>query len=340
MLSIRRKISIIILVIAVFFGTLLYFYSRIYLSYGTNSEPKTVVIEKGDNALVVGEKLSKEDIVSGKYYLAFYLWRKGDLHGVVAGTYEFSPGLKIPEVARIITGGQVASTRIKLTFPEGWTNKDMAERLDANGYSGNDFLALANDPTQELKDKFVFLRGIPKGKSLEGYLFPDTYYFAKDATSQEIIEKMLKNFSAKISQTMIDEISSQDKTLYDVITMASIVEGEVSSDDDRRVVAGLFWNRLEIGQALQSDATLEYVLKTKKFQHSLAETKIDSPYNTYQNKGLPPGPVCNPGLSAIAAAIHPQDTQYNYFLSDPKTGMTVFSRTFEEHVANKQKYGL
>ncbi|KKQ14969.1 MAG: hypothetical protein US25_C0015G0002 [Candidatus Moranbacteria bacterium GW2011_GWE1_36_7] len=143
-----------------------------------------------------------------------------------------------------------------------------------------------------------------------------------------------------MTDALLDEISKQKKTLYDVITMASIIEGEVQTDEDRKIVSGLFWNRLKIGQAFGSDATLEYVLGGNKRQHSLAETKTDSPYNTYLYKGLPPGPVSNPGISAIRAAIYPIETEYNYFLSDPKTGKTIFSKTFEEHVVNKGKYGL
>jgi len=199
---------------------------------------------------------------------------------------------------------------------------------------------MAKEPSQELKNKYTFLTEIPQGKSLEGYLFPDTYYFAKDATTQDILEKMLKNFNIKMTDALLDEISKQKKTLYDVITMASIIEGEVQTDEDRKIVSGLFWNRLKIGQAFGSDATLEYVLGGNKRQHSLAETKTDSPYNTYLYKGLPPGPVSNPGISAIRAAIYPIETEYNYFLSDPKTGKTIFSKTFEEHVVNKGKYGL
>ncbi|KKQ51133.1 MAG: YceG family protein [Parcubacteria group bacterium GW2011_GWD2_38_11] len=321
-------------------GGFFYVYDRIYLESGTASEKKTVLIEKGDNALVVGEKLAGEGIIDGKYFLVLYLFNKNHLHSLVAGAYEFAPGLKIPEVARIITGGEVISTRIPITFPEGWTIKQMAERLDANGFSKNDFISIVNNPSSELKEKYKFLGEIPKGKSLEGYLFPDTYYFSKDATAQDIVEKMLKNFDVKITENMRDDVSMQKKSLYDVVTMASIVEGEVKNDDDRKIVAGLFWNRLENGMPLQSDATLEYILGDNKFQHSIAETKIESPYNTYQNKGLPPGPVSNPGLNSIIAAINPAQTDFVYFLTDPKTGNTAFAKTFEQHITNKAKYGL
>lgn len=339
-ITIRRRISLLLVLLAILVGGFFYIYDKINLSVGKATESKIVTIEKGENALEVGAKLTEKKLITGKYYLAFYLWKSGKLRSLVAGTYEFSPGLKIPEISKIITGGEVAPNRVKLTIPEGWTAKQIAERIDNNGFSGKDFLVLVDNPSQQLKDTFPFLSEIPKGQSLEGYLFPDTYFFAKDATAEDIVSKMLKNFSDKISAAMLTEIKNQGKSLFEIVTMASIVEGEVKSESDRRIVAGLFWNRLAIGQAFGSDATLEYVLGGNKRQHSIAETRIDSPYNTYRFKGLPPGPVCNPGALAIDAALHPAKTEYNYFLSDPATGKTIFSKTFEEHVANKAKYGL
>jgi UPF0755 protein len=339
-MSIRRKVSFVFVILALILAGAFYFFNQIYLISGTLKEKKLITIENGDNALVVGEKLSKEKIISGKYYLAFYLWRNGQLHSLVAGTYEFPYGFKIPEVARIITGGEVAFTSIPITFPEGWTMKQMAGRLDSNGFSGDDFLSIANNPPEELKTKYEFLKEIPKGKSLEGYLFPDTYYFSKDATAQDIVEKMLKNFDVKITDSMRENVATKNKSFYQTLIMASIVEGEVAEDSDRKIVAGLFWNRLANGMTLGSDATLEYVLGGNKRQHSIEETKTDSPYNTYRYKGLPPGPVSNPGISSIMAAINPSKTEYSYFLTDTETGKTIFSKTFEEHVANKAKYGL
>lgn len=339
-MGIRRKISSVIFLLAIFVGCFFYFYNQVYLASGGATEKKTVLIEKGDNALVVGEKLSKSGVITGKNYLVFYLWKNNKLHSLVAGVYILAPGLKIPEVARIITSGETAPTSIPVTFPEGWTIKQMAERLNSNGFSGSEFISISDNPSQELKDKYVFLKEVPRGKSLEGYLFPDTYYFAKNANSIDIIEKMLKNFDLKITDSMLAEISAQKKTLYDIITMASIVEGEVANDADRKIVAGLFWNRLQIGMAFGSDATLEYIIGGNKRQHSISETKIDSLYNTYRYKGLPPGPVSNPGINSIESAINPAQTQYTYFLSDPKTGKTIFSKTFDEHIANKAKYGL
>ena len=339
-MKIRRKIAILIFGVIIIVGSFFYLYSEIYFSKGITNSKKTISIENGDNALVVGEKLAKADIVNGKYQFVIYLWITHKLHSIVAGVYEFSAGMQIPEAANIITGGQVVPMRVKITFPEGFTIKDMATKLTANELAGDSFLELANNPTDDIKSTYPFLNELPKNATLEGYLFPDTYYFAKDVASIDIIKKMLSTFSAKVIVAIKPALDLQKKTLFEIITMASIVEGEVRNDADRKIVAGLFWNRLKNGMPLQSDATLEYALGTNKFQHSLAETKIDSLYNTYQNKGLPPGPVSNPGLASILAALEPSQTDFVYFLSDPKNGKTVFSKNFEEHVANKAKYGL
>jgi UPF0755 protein len=340
-MTFRRKISIGLIVLAAFLGGIFFVYSQIYFSHGKTQEKKIVAIKKGDNALVVGEKLKKEGIISGKYYLAIYLWKKNNLHSLVAGVYEFVPGLKISEIAQIITGGEVLPTSVPVTFPEGMTIENMATVLDKNGFSGADFISITNNPPQELKDKYKFLSEIPVSKSLEGYLFPDTYFIAKDAKSEQIIDKMLDAFNDKVFLATEKEIKAQNKTLYQIITMASILEKEVNTEEDFKIVSGIFWKRLSIGQALQSDATLEYILKTKDFQHSVQQTQVDSPYNAYKYKGLPPGPISNPGIDAIMAALNPQDSKYLYFLTDPKNPKnTVYSATFEEHVVNKRKFGL
>lgn len=340
-MSMRRKISIFLIIIAAIFGSAFFVYSKIYLSHGKTQEKKIVAIKKGDDALIIGEKLAEEGIISGKYYLAIYLWKKGELHSIVAGVYEFAPGLKIPEVAEIITGGDVMPTSVPITFPEGLTVEEMGGVLEKNGFSREDFILASDNPSQELLDKYKFLNEIPEGKSLEGYLFPDTYFIAKDATAEQIIGKMLDAFNKKVYLAFGKEAENQNKTLYEIITMASMLEKEVSTADDFKIVSGIFWGRISIGQALQSDATLEYVLKTNDFQHSSEQLKTESPYNTYKYKGLPPGPISNPGVNAISAALNPTETDYGYFLTDPNNPKnTVYSKTFEEHKQNKLKYGL
>jgi UPF0755 protein len=152
------------------------------------------------------------------------------------------------------------------------------------------------------------------------------------------LKKILNNTELRIGNGLRAEIEKQEKSIFEIITMASIVEREVGNEKDRNVVSGIFWNRLEIGQALQSDATLSYVLEDKVDSHSLEQLKLESPYNTYLYKGLPAGPVSNPGLSAIKASIHPEKTNFFYFFTAGEE--TIFSKTFEEHVANRNKYGI
>ncbi len=148
---------------------------------------------------------------------------------------------------------------------------------------------------------------------------------------------MLDGFAAR-AMPVFSALSAQKR--YDALVLASIVEGEVRTDADRRMVADLFLRRIASGMPLQSDATVRYALGETKVKHSLADLAVDSPYNSYTNKGLPPGPVSNPGLSSIRAAFDPLPNPYVYFLNNPETGQTVFAETFEEHVANKAKNGL
>jgi UPF0755 protein len=342
-MNIRKKlllgISVAILILLI--GAFFYGCNKIYYSHGIAQEAKTIKIIKGDNAMSVGNKLENENLISGKYYFAFYIWKNNLKNKLVAGEYSIEPKLNIPEISRIITHGEVDSTRTKVTFPEGWESKYMEARIKEYGLNTDGFKDLVKNP-EYFREKYGydFLADIPQGKTLEGYLFPDTYFFLKNATAEDIIKKMLDNFSEKLTADLKTEIKNQNKSVYDIIAMASIIEGEVKSEEDRAIVSGIFWKRVNEDRPLQSCATLAFILGENKKQYSFEDTRIDSPYNTYLNKGLPPGPINNPGLASIKAAIYPKTTNYNYFLTDPQTGQTIFSKTIDEHNANKAKYGL
>jgi len=192
----------------------------------------------------------------------------------------------------------------------------------------------------QLKKSGFLLDGsfLKKGKQHEGYLFPDTYRMYRDFTADDLIKKMRSNLDRKLTGDLREAIKDSGHTTGEIIIMASILEKEVRTEADMKIVSGIFWDRLKINHALQSDATLSYVLDSGKTAHSYEETQIDSPYNTYKYPGLPPGPISNPGLKAIRAAIYPTYTDYNYFLTRPDTGETIFSKTLEEHNAAKAKY--
>ena len=223
---------------------------------------------------------------------------------------------------------------LNLTIIPGWNLQNIEDYLKKQGYN--------NRPTKlkvsDYQTNYSFLNDAPARASLEGYLTPDTYRVYADTTSTDLIDKALDNFAKNLKPEWLSEIKRRKLSLYSVVTMASIIEKEVKSPADMKIVSGIFWARIKDGQGLQSCATLAYVLGVNKEQYSLADTKIDSLYNTYKYRGLPPGPICNPSLPALQAAIYPEASAYNYFLSRPDTGATVFSKTYDEQLQNKYKY--
>ena len=339
-MTLKQKISLTVIVLAVVIGGgFFYVRNQIYFSHGTQNSSKIFDIAKGEGNSAIAADLQTEGLISQKIYFWLYLKSHNLLNKIYPGAYLLNGNLTIPEIVAVITNPQ--KTFVSVTFPEGWAAQQMADRLDAKGFDGKTFLNLVNNPPKDIVSQFSVFEGKPANATLEGYLFPDTYNFSKDATSEGILKKILNNTEAKITSDMKNEIAGQKKTTFQILTMASILEKEVSSTEDFKIVSGIFWNRISAGQALQSCATLAFVLGENKEQYSIADTQVKSPYNTYQNKGLPPGPISNPGMNTILAALNPADTDYNYFLTDPKDkSNTVYAKTYAEHVANKLKFGL
>jgi UPF0755 protein len=189
----------------------------------------------------------------------------------------------------------------------------------------------------ELQKDYKFLTNLPNKANLEGFLFPDTYRFYYDADADDIVRKMLDNFEQKLSPDLASSIEKSGHSLFEIVTMASILEREVKSDADRRQVADIFWRRLKIGMRLQADSTVNYLIDGNSPALSYKDMQLNSTYNTYKYYGLPPGPICNPGLSAITAAINPEPNQYLYFLTDDQSNVH-FARTLDEHNKNKAQY--
>jgi len=313
----RTILIILDICLIVIFTCLLFFYYQLYNPLDRRGEEKVFIIEERQGLEKIAQNLEQQKIIRNSWVFVYYLWLKQQTGKLQAGKYNLSPSMTIPEVARKIVKGEVIKDWIKVTIPEGWTNKQIKERLVNLGLIS--------------QDKNISLE-------LQGYLFPDTYYFEKKAPIEEIIKRMQDNFNKKITEDLKAEIKKQNKNLYQILIMASLLEKEVKSDKDRAIVAGIFWKRLENNYPLESCATIAYILEVDKWRYSIEETKIKSPYNTYLNIGLPPTPINNPGLSTIKAAVYPEYTDYNFFLTDPETGQTIFSKTLEEHNANKRRY--
>lgn len=320
-----------------FVGYLIYDYC-ISSAVDKNGSDTSFIINRGESVKQIGADLKKEGLIKSKTAFEIFVWANEKEAGFQAGEYVLSPKLNLKEIIRTLTSGETLNKERTIKIIEGWTIEDMGAYLEKESVvSKKEFSDLAKIKLEKNNfSDYDFLKDNKSG-SLEGYLFPDTYRIFKDATGEDIIKKMLANFGAKLNLELRAEIKKQNKTIFEIITMASLIEKEVGGEKDMKIVSGILWQRLGIGQALQLDATLSYVLNDNKTSHSQEETEINSPYNTYRNKGLPPGPIANPGLNAIKAAIYPAKTEYNYFLTT-KEGKIIYSRTFEEHKLNKARY--
>lgn len=325
--------------------------SGAYRSIASHSNvPQTVIIEKGWGAKEIGQQLERKNLIKNKYFFYFYLWKNSEKKAALqAGEYELAPNATVPRIVEKISSGEIKDKTIKLTIPEGFTSKKIIDRVaslkpefseDFSFYASCKCLGEENCQCDKFSDKFSFLKDIPRGVDMEGYLFPDTYFIEEEDTANTLMLKILNNFSKKLSGGLLENIQSQEKSLHEFITMASIIEREAKNQEDRRIVSGIFWQRLEDEHALQSCATLAYFLGVDKTQFSYDDTRIDSPYNTYINPGLPPGPICNPGLESIEASIYPKETDYYYFLSNLENGKMIFSEDILEHNRKKEENGL
>jgi len=343
--------SIIFLIIVIFiFGNVLY-YRGVNSPADKNGQDVLFEVKAGEGVKQISKNLEKSGLIKSNFYFNLYVKRNDLEKKFQAGSYALNPMLSAKEIAEALTEGKSLSKEKTIKIIEGWNTREISQYFERQGmFQSEEFLELVGFPKINYQDSkqmpypkdyskdFSFLKDKPSYYGLEGYLFPDTYRIFKDASLDDIVLKMLDNFNKKLTYEMRQDIKKQGKTIYEIITMASLVEKEVRTEEDMKIVSGIFWDRIKNNQALESCATLAYILGQNKPQYTTEDTKIDSPYNTYQNRGLPPGPICNPGLKAIRAAIYPQYSNYNYFLSRPDTGETVFSASYEEHVRNKQRY--
>lgn len=338
-----KKIKFIIILLIIIFAIISISYRQgISGSADKKGQDKIFIIKKGESVDRIGGNLAEAGLIKSKLYFKIYVWRDKAENNLQAGKYVLNPKLNIKEITRILSSGKVLNDELTIKIIEGWTLDDINKYFINNNIIADDsFIDLAKTKigNWKLKSKKPdFLDDVPADANLEGFLFPDTYKIFKGASAEDIIGKMLDNFGSKLTDKMRADAKKQGKTIYDIVRMASIVEKEVRTPRDMKIASGLFWDRMKNGQALESDATLSYFFGTNKPRHSLEELKVDSSYNSYKYRGLPPTPISNPGLNAIKAAIYPEHTDYNYFLSKPGAGETVFSKTYNEHLKNKAKY--
>lgn len=313
-----KKIFYIIIFVCIIAGLFRVWYDLSLFLKSNASEDKVFVINSGETTKNIAERLKSENLIRSDLSFRLYYFFNKEIK-IQAGEYIVGRNSRAKDLISQFSKGEIAEREVSILIREGLSVKDINDYLKKQGYLSDDSF-------------------IKAGSNYEGYLFPDTYRMYKGFTAKELVDKMRANFEKKITPDLREAMKSSGHNPEDIIIMASLLEKEVRTEEDMKIVAGIFWDRLEIGQALQSCATLAYILGVNKAQYSYEDTQIDSPYNTYKHRGLPPTPIDNPGLKAIKAAIYPTKTEYNYFLSRPDTGETIFSKTLDQHNAAKAKY--
>ena len=255
------------------------------------------------------------------------------------GTYELSTNYDYRALVKKMQVGSGAMVTTKVTIPEGYTMEQIFRKLeDENVCSYDDLM----DAAANYSYNYSFIDQSMQGdaKRLEGFLFPDTYEFYQGMQASSAINKFLENFHDRITAEMLEKADERGMTMQEVVTVASMIEKEAANDDERAMIAAVIYNRIEAGMPLQIDSTIMYVLPEHKDVLTVEDTKIDSPYNTYQNKGLPPTPIANPGLASIKAALSPASTQALYYALDAESGTHKFFTNYGEFQAfvAKQSY--
>lgn len=321
-----------------------------------DTRPVRFVVQSGTPARMIGQNLVKAGLIADDRLFEAYVRVNGLDQKLAAGTFILAPSMTLVEIVKTLQYTEAAS--VTITIPEGWRREQITDYLVAAGvFTSTSTAAEAYNHQTATSDltgldptHYPFLQGRPAGVSLEGYLFPDTYKLpANGANAVDMLQRQLDNFAARVlplyDQAVADHTTNMN--LYQVLILASIVEREAVMPAERPIIAGVYLNRLAQGMKLEADPTVQYAMGYQKAAGTWWKTPVsleeygavDSPYNTYLHPGLPPGPIANPGLSSIEAALKPAKHDYLYFVAKPDgSGEHVFAKTFEEQQQNVQKY--
>lgn len=305
--------------------------------YDRNNKKEIVIdIPSGSSVSSIADILSENKLIKNELVFKAVVKLGNKAPKIKAGKYLLNQTYSNNDILNLLVSGKTYNDGIKITIPEGSTSKEITDML-INAKLGNKetYEKLINNPS-EFYDKFEFLNE-DDIISLEGFLYPNTYYFDEESSEKEILSSMLSHFSKEYTDKLKKKQQEMKLTLQEVVNLASIIEKEAVLDKDRPTIASVFYNRLKIDMALQSDATIQYIFDERKKIVTYKDLEINSPYNTYKNVGLPPTPVANPGIKSIEAALYPDDTEYYYFVAKMDGGNN-YSETYEKHLKYVQEY--
>ncbi|MFZ5376408.1 MAG: endolytic transglycosylase MltG [Patescibacteria group bacterium] len=325
MKTIFKLISVLFLltlISAICIGVFIYF--QLQPANALNQDKQRFIVTKGQSVAKTAQLLQEKGLVRNAWIFRLLVKQQNLAQKFQAGSFSLSPDMSPLEIAQELTKGMPDA--IWITIPEGWRREEIAEnisKLELNVFDKEEFLELT--------------------AGYEGMLFPDTYLVPREVTTQAVVNELLATFDKKITKELENDIAASDRDFQDVLVMASIIEREAQGYDQMRQVAGVLWKRIDIGMALQADATMQYAKGYNKVTQSwwtpplAVDKEIDSPFNTYKNPGLPPRPICNPGAEAVKAALNPVKTDNLFYLHDSE-GKIHFAKDLDGHNANVNKY--
>ena len=303
-----------------------------------------VEIPEGTPVSTMGDILEEQGLIRSSSAFSLLVRVQGAAANLQAGVHDLSPSMTMPEIVAALQEGAEEAGMLKVTVNEGLTVDQIAEVVaDSTSYSAEDFLNLMTNQEflAQLVQQYPILTDSYNNPNvryvLEGYLFPATYDVAQGETLESLVTQMVDKTNEVLSKYQAD-IDASSYSLQDIMSIASLVEKEGQTTEDRKLIAGVFYNRLEQGMPIQSDISVLYALGTHKEMVTYDDLEVDSPYNLYTNAGLPPGPMNSPSEDAIAAALEPTDNDYLYFYANLKTGEVFYTDDYEQHQAWAQEY--
>lgn len=315
---------------------------RVGTPVAVTGESVRLKVEQGTTGNAIARQLEQAGVIAGGGRFGTLAGLMGVQGELAAGDYEFQKGLPAAEVIQRLRKGIVLPT-LTITIPEGRRLEEVAALLEQQGLiTAQEFMVAATASDYP----HPFLQGRPPGATLEGYLFPDTYFFVKNVTARQIVERLLSTFEERFTQELRAAAAKQNLTVHQAVTLASIVEREAQVPEERALIAAVFLNRLKQGMPLQADPTVQYAIARPdlaategwwKRDLTVDDLKVEHPYSTYTNRGLPPGPIASAGLASLRAVANPAPVKYLYFVAKGD-GSHAFAETLDEHNRNVQRY--
>lgn len=331
------KYIVLFLVLFVGFSANSYFKQSLGAMNSGDTTNINIEIPAGSSTDRISNILFDNKLIKNKTIFKFQVKNLKAAGKLKAGNFDLNTSMNLEEIIKGLTVSGKSTNTVRFTIPEGYELTQIADKLaNENIVEKERFLELVGNKSN-FESKYEFLKKLDEDQSLEGFLFPSTYEIYKDSEEEVIIEKMLSEFQIIYEKDIANKLEAMDLSLNEVITLASIVEREGKVDSERPIMSAVFHNRIDQNMYLQSCATVQYILGERKEVLTNADTRIASPYNTYINEGLPPGPIASPGEASLIAAVNPADVDYLFFVLTGADGSHTFTKTYDEHLKAKPK---